>query len=81
MRSVSFVCAAFLILTLCPLKGQVAGRISGFARDSSGAAVPGTSITATSSGQQLKRTTVSDDSGSYELLFRLSWKWRKSSFR
>ncbi|MCU1326218.1 MAG: Outer rane receptor for ferrienterochelin and colicin [Bryobacterales bacterium] len=68
MRSIGLVCAAFLMLAICPLNGQVAARISGYARDSSGAAIPGTSITATSSAQQLKRTTVSDDSGSYELL-------------
>ncbi|MDQ1471901.1 MAG: hypothetical protein QOJ99_3381, partial [Bryobacterales bacterium] len=67
MRSLCLVRAQLLMFAACALNAQVAGRISGYARDISGAAIPGTTITARSSEQQLKRTTTSDDTGSYEL--------------
>ncbi len=50
------------------LESQVAGRISGYVRDPSGAVVPGANVTAVSAEQQLVRTTQSDDTGFYNLL-------------
>jgi hypothetical protein len=50
------------------LHGQVAGSISGYVRDSSGAVVPRATIRAVSTGQQLVRTTNSDQTGFYNLL-------------
>ena len=49
------------------LEAQVAGRISGFVRDSTGAVVAGATVTAISAEQQLKRTTTSDGTGFYDL--------------
>jgi hypothetical protein len=50
------------------LQGQVAGTISGYVRDTSGAVVPGAVITAVSTEQQLTRSVVSDGTGFYNLL-------------
>ncbi|MGH8248454.1 MAG: carboxypeptidase-like regulatory domain-containing protein, partial [Gammaproteobacteria bacterium] len=58
----------FLLLSLPHLNAQVAGTISGFVRDPSGAAVPGAVVTAVSGEQQLTRTALSDDTGFYNLL-------------
>lgn len=53
---------------IAPLQGQVAGSISGFVRDQSGAQIPAVNITARSAEQQLTRTTVTDNTGFYNLL-------------
>jgi hypothetical protein len=50
------------------LNAQVAGTISGYVRDASGASVPHAAITAVSTGQQLTRATVADGTGFYNLL-------------
>src|SRR5258708_23032898 len=50
------------------LNAQVAGAISGYVRDATGASVPGAKITALLVGQQLTRTTVADGTGFYNLL-------------
>src|SRR5207253_908198 len=50
------------------LNAQVAGAISGYVRDATGASVPGARITAVLVGQQLTRTTVADGTGFYNLL-------------
>ena len=56
-------------LLLAPaLYAQVAGSISGYVRDPTGAAVPGATITIVSTEQTLTRTTVSDPTGFYNLL-------------
>src|SRR5438128_4552379 len=47
---------------------QVAGRISGFVRDPSGAVVAGATVTAVSAEQQLRRSTAADQTGFYSLL-------------
>src|SRR5205814_131507 len=50
------------------LHAQVAGTISGFVKDQTGAVVPGANLTAVLTGQQLTRTAVSDSTGFYNLL-------------
>src|SRR5438046_409521 len=50
------------------LNAQVAGTISGFVKDPTGAIVPGASITAVLTGQQLTRTAVADPTGFYSML-------------
>ena len=67
MKRVLWVPAVFLLLS-CGLEAQVAGRISGYVKDPSGAALPGATVTAVSDEQQLKRTIQSDDTGFYNLL-------------
>jgi len=47
---------------------QTAGRISGYIRDSSGAVIAGAVVTAISAEQQLRRTTMSEASGFYDLV-------------
>src|SRR5207302_5786872 len=47
---------------------QVAGRISGFVRDPSGAVIAGAVVTAISAEQQLKRSANSDSTGFYDLI-------------
>src|SRR2546425_12408934 len=48
-------------------EAQVAGTISGYIRDESGAVIPGADVKATMVGQQLTRSTVSDETGFYNL--------------
>src|SRR3954465_2970727 len=57
----------FFALTVC-LHGQVAGTISGFVKDQSGAVVPNAVVTAVLTGQQLTRTALSDSTGFFNLL-------------
>src|SRR5215510_1477079 len=52
----------------CAMHAQVAGKISGFVRDPTGAVITDASVTAISSEQQLRRTTASDSTGFYELI-------------
>ena len=56
------------LLTAMPLHAQVAtGAILGNVSDSSGAAVPGATVTATNVDTQLTRDTTTDESGQYAL--------------
>src|SRR3954451_22685908 len=50
------------------MNAQVAGTISGYVRDATGASVPGATITAIQVGQQLTRSAVADGTGFYQLL-------------
>jgi len=50
------------------VEAQVAGTISGYVRDESGAVVPGVDVKATMIGQQLSRSAVSDQTGFFSLL-------------
>jgi hypothetical protein len=63
---------SFIVLTAIGaasiLNAQVAGTISGFVKDPSGAIVPGANITAVLTGQQLTRTAQSDSTGFYNML-------------
>ncbi len=50
------------------LEAQVAGTISGFVRDESGAVIPGADVKATMIGQQLTRSAITDETGFFNLL-------------
>ncbi|MGH9160914.1 MAG: carboxypeptidase regulatory-like domain-containing protein [Vicinamibacteraceae bacterium] len=50
------------------LEAQVAGTISGYVRDPGGGSIPNAQVTVESAGQQLVRSTRSNDSGFFELL-------------
>ncbi len=65
--------AILLILTAVlgwPILGeaQVAGTISGYVRDESGAVIPGAEVKATMVGQQLMRSAITDETGFFNLL-------------
>jgi Carboxypeptidase regulatory-like domain len=60
--------ALALLALPCALDAQVAGTISGYVRDPSGAALPAAVITAVSAEQQLTRSATSDQTGFYNLL-------------
>jgi hypothetical protein len=49
-------------------EAQVAGTISGYVRDESGAVIPGADVRATMVGQQLTRSAVTDSTGFFNLL-------------
>ena len=61
-------CAIFLLSTCCAIHAQVAGRISGYVRDPSGASIAHATVKAVSVEQQLSRTTETDNTGYYELI-------------
>ncbi len=66
LASIAVVVSA--LLTAAPLNAQVAtGTILGNVSDSSGAAVPGATVTATNVDTQLSRDTTTDESGQYAL--------------
>ena len=64
----SIAVVVWALLTATPLHAQVAtGTILGNVTDSSGAAVPGATVTATNVDTQLSRDTTTDESGQYAL--------------
>ena len=62
--------ALFLVALGVPvdIEAQVAGTISGYVRDESGAVIPGADVKATMIGQQLTRSAVTDETGFFNLL-------------
>ena len=66
--------AIFLVLFLgvlavpSDIQAQVAGTISGYVRDESGAVIPGAEVKATMVGQQLMRSAITDETGFFNLL-------------
>jgi hypothetical protein len=61
--------AVILLLgTCCAIHAQVAGRISGYVRDPTGAIIVHAAVKAVSVEQQLSRTTETDTTGYYELI-------------
>ncbi len=64
-QAAAFICALFIAM---PVSAQVAtGTIMGNVTDSSGAAVPGATVTATNVDTQFSRETTTDESGQYAL--------------
>src|SRR3989442_11166065 len=59
-----------LVGIVVSLNAQVAGTISGFVKDPTGAIVQVASITAVLTGQQLTRTAVADSTGFYIFFFK-----------
>src|SRR5438874_8307785 len=70
-----------LLLISNGLKAQVAGRISGYVRDPSGAVIAGAAVSAVSEEQQLRRTTTSDNTGFYDLVAMPPGSWVISADR
>ena len=69
LRRLPLILPVVLVFTLPSTAGaQVAGTISGFIRDESGAVVPGAEVKAVLIGQQLTRSAVTDDTGFFNLL-------------
>ncbi len=60
------LCWIVLLFVPACLHAQVTGTISGYVLDPSGAAIPGVTVSATSVGQQLTRTAVSNVQGFYD---------------
>jgi hypothetical protein len=62
--------AAMFVALATPIdiEAQVAGTISGYVRDESGAVIPGADVRATMVGQQLTRSAVTDETGFFSLL-------------
>ena len=58
----------FLLATCGAIHAQVAGRISGYVRDPSGAIIVHATVKAVTVEQQLLRTTETDNTGFYELI-------------
>lgn len=56
------------LVVAAPVRAQVSGSISGYVRDQSGAIIPAVGVTARSAEQQLTRSTVTDNTGYYNLL-------------
>ena len=62
-------CFVLLLLSIVPLAtAQGTGNISGYVRDASGAAVPGTTVTAVMNEQQTTRTQQTDAQGFYNFV-------------
>src|SRR5437667_11602576 len=57
----------FCILTCGAVLGQSTAQVSGAVKDQTGAVLPGTEVTMTQTETGLKRTTVTDETGSYSL--------------
>jgi hypothetical protein len=69
MRRYSFFGLFALIVLACPfsLHAQVTGTISGYVQDPDAGRVPGATVTAELAGQQLIRSTQSNESGFFDL--------------
>ena len=70
MRFVRHLCAvaSILLLTAAAASAQLAtAELNGRVTDSSGAVLPGATVTATQTGTGLERTVVTDETGSYLL--------------
>jgi hypothetical protein len=68
-RTAIVLSLAFILLSISSIgEAQVAGTISGYVRDESGGVIPGADVKATMLGQQVTRTTVSDETGFFNLL-------------
>src|SRR5438552_1859555 len=70
MREIGInVVATFLlcILTCSAVFGQSTAQVSGAVKDQTGAVLPGAEVTMTQTETGLKRTTVTDETGSYSL--------------
>src|SRR6516162_10486143 len=61
-----FLCLVFVLAGI-PLFGQGTGSLSGNVEDKTGAALPGATVTATSQGTAISRTTKTDDTGHFLL--------------
>src|SRR5213594_2177573 len=65
MRVRSFICSLALLLGAAALYAQTQGEITGVVRDSSGAVVPGATVTVTNPATNASRTAISNEAGVY----------------
>ena len=70
IKRTAILLCLFLVALGIPIdiEAQVAGTISGYVRDESGAVVPGADVRATMVGQQVTRSTVTDTTGFFNFL-------------
>jgi hypothetical protein len=64
-RLVHLGIALFTVLLACPLWAQNAGSLRGTVTDSTGAVLPGVSVTLTNEATKFARTAVTDSNGAY----------------
>ena len=65
-KMLQFLMAMLVLITACTLHAQVTtGAISGAVTDSTGAAVPGATVTVTNQGTAISHTSTTDSSGFY----------------
>ena len=65
MRRMFYSLFVALLLIAVPAGAQTLGTITGDVKDSSGALIPGATVTATNTGTNAARESVSNDSGAY----------------
>src|SRR5918992_1621928 len=63
VSAIAFVC----LFHPLPARAQVTGTISGYVQDQSASRVPGATVTAELTGQQLVRSTQSNETGFFDL--------------
>src|SRR4051794_38184812 len=66
MRRTLLAGSTWLLLFCAPLWAQTLGTITGAVKDSSGAVVPGATVTVVNKGTNAARTTSSNEVGLYE---------------
>jgi hypothetical protein len=76
--SAGLLAPALVLALTSGLSAQVAGRISGYVRDPSGAPVPAATVTAVSDEQKLQRGAQTDTTGFYNLLAMQGGSYRIS---
>src|SRR3989441_11994608 len=62
-----FAALLFSVLICSPVWAQSTAQVSGTVKDQTGAVLPGVEVTATQTGTGLKRSAVTDETGSYIL--------------
>ena len=69
MKRLFFLLSILSICALTPVNAwaQATAQISGAVRDQSGAVLPGVEVTATQTGTGIKRSAVTNETGSYVL--------------
>ena len=67
MRRYVSLLALILLFTPLPVHAQVTGTISGYVQDQGAGMVPGATVTAELTGQQLVRSTQSNETGFFDL--------------
>src|SRR5438093_1467548 len=65
MRVRCSICVLVLLLGAAALYSQTQGEITGVVRDSSGAVVPGATVTVTNPATNASRTAISNEAGVY----------------
>ena len=67
LRSAGWVLSLATVLCPAVVQAQVTGTISGYVQDQAGGVIPGATVTASSAGQQLSRSTQTNPMGFFDL--------------